>query len=81
MYKVKVALMTITVLLTGIGLASAADDSINEQKKQETDQIAGKSSQLEAEYLAAVKKCEGSEAKEKQQCIESAKQRFGEMLR
>jgi hypothetical protein len=35
----------------------------------------------EADYLAAVNKCEGLGPKEKQRCIESAKERFGEMLR
>ena len=81
MYRAKFTLMTIVVLLAVAGLSSAAEQSSNEPKKQEADQIPGNSSQLEAEYLAAVKKCEGSEPKEKQRCIESAKERFGEMLR
>ena len=80
MYPPKFTLVA-AVLLAGIGLAGAAQGDSNEQKKQESDRAAGRSSEKENDYLAAVKSCEGFEAKEKQQCIESAKERFGEMLR
>jgi hypothetical protein len=81
MYRAKLTLIAATMLLAGIGPAGAAQENKGEQKMQESDQIAGKSAESEKDYLAAVKNCEGFGAKEKQQCIEAAKERFGEMLR
>jgi hypothetical protein len=81
MHKVNFTMAATIFLVTATGLASAADPNRSEQKKPETSRAVGNSSQQEADYLAAVKKCEGTEPKEKQHCIESAKERFGEMLR
>ncbi len=81
MYRVSLTMAATLVMLAATGPAGAADQNKTEQEKQETDRSVGNSSQQEADYLAAMKKCEGSEPKEKQQCIESAKERFGEMLR
>lgn len=69
------------VLIALSGLAGAAETPNSDQSKPQADRAVGNSSHKEADYLAAVKKCEGREPKEKQHCIESAKERFGEMLR
>jgi hypothetical protein len=81
MNRVNFTMAATIVLVTVTGLASAADQNRPEQKKPEASRAVGNSSQDEADYLAAVKKCEGLEPKEKQHCIESAKERYGEMLR
>lgn len=80
MYRITFGILA-TVMMLAAGPANAANQDRTEQKKEETEKSVGNSSKDEAAYLAAVKKCEGSEAKEKQRCIESAKERFGEMLR
>jgi hypothetical protein len=75
-----IAIVATVFLAAGAGLASAAEPRA-EPKDQKSEKSVGNSSEQEAEYLATVKKCEGMQAKEKQSCIESAKERFGEMLR
>jgi hypothetical protein len=62
------------------GSASAAEKD-RADPKDRSGKSTGTSSTQEAEYTAAVQKCQGMEAKEKQRCIESAKERYGEMLR
>ena len=69
------------MVMLAVGAANAADQNRTEQEKELTDKSVGNSSDQEAAYLAAVKRCEGSEAKEKQRCVEAAKERYGEMLR
>jgi hypothetical protein len=71
-----------TAVLFFLGnLALAEEPARPAERKPDAERPVGGNSQDQAEYLAAVKKCEGLGAKEKQSCIESAKQRFGEMLR
>jgi hypothetical protein len=71
-----------TIVLVAIaGLGRAVDQPGTAPKKPQANQPVGNSSQREADYLAAVKNCGRLEPREKQQCIESAKERFGEMLR
>jgi len=79
MYRITFSILA-TVIMLAAGRANAADQDRTEQMKEETEKSVGNSSKDEA-YLAAVKKCEGAAAKEKQRCIESAKERYGEMLR
>ena len=67
------------ILLTA-GSASAAEKD-RAEPKDGSGKSTGNSATQEAEYSAAVQKCQGMEAKEKQSCIESAKERYGEMLR
>ena len=74
-------LAAMAVLFLPGNLASAGELNKPAERKTDAQRPTGNSSQDEAEYLAAVKKCEGLAAKEKQSCIESAKERFGEMLR
>jgi len=62
------------------GPANSADQNPSEEKRK-VDKTTGHSSKEEADYLAAVKKCEGMQPKEKQSCVEAAKERYGEMLR
>ena len=78
MEKIPLVVIAVAVMLAS-GPLSAADQE--KAKQKEDPKSVGNSSDQEAAYLAAVKRCEGSEAKEKQRCVESAKERYGEMLR
>jgi hypothetical protein len=73
-------LCIMATFFTFSGPGSAASPDGERQKDPKSDS-AGKTSEREEAYLSAVKKCEQLEPKEKQHCIESVKERFGEMLR
>ena len=76
--------ITLAVIAAAVMLASGplnAADPEKARQKEDTNKSVGNSSDQEAAYLAAVKRCEGSDAKEKQRCVEAAKERYGEMLR
>ena len=56
------------------GFVYAADDQQGQQSGQSAD-----SAKRQQEYMSALKRCEPLTGSDKQQCIEAAKKKYGEM--
>lgn len=74
-------LIPVTITLVSLSAMVSAAERRASEPASPTAREADSAPRQEADYLAAVKKCEVLEPKEKQHCIETAKERYGEMLR
>jgi len=72
-----------TLAFAASGLAIAADEppATGDQTGQsQTETTPGNADQKAAEYLAALKKCEGiNNAGDRQKCVDTAKKKYGQM--
>lgn len=77
------SLITASTLMLAAGFAVAGERSWNAQDRDryaQNVQEQGDTDRKEAEYLAALKKCEAiREIVERQACIEAAKRKYGQM--